>query len=182
MLHWEGRMKTGPKCYFQWRRDLFFLDRLVLEKFFAGSCGWVRTFQSFKWKLKRNPQKFLGPFSPVEMAHWEKSCETWQRDVRTFSLDVLRGPSSWYMVVSPFCQKSSQYTSCCLSPSDWEKGKNWKRLPFSGVLHKTTFSSALSALNNRFLEWGFQYRTFSILSPSNRCALGECMPKYFEYT
>ena len=122
----------------------------------------------------------MGPFSPVEMAHWEKSCETWQRDVRTFSLDVLRGPSSWYMVVSPFCQKSSQYTSCCLSPSDWEKGKNWKRLPFSGVLHKTTFSSALSALNNRFLEWGFQYRTFSILSPSNRCALGECVPKYFE--
>ena len=84
------------------------------------------------------------------------------------------------MVVSPFCQKSSQYTSCCLSPSDWEKGKNWKRLPFSGVLHKTTFSPALSALNNRFLEWGFQYRTFSILSPSNRCALGECVPKYFE--
>ena len=122
----------------------------------------------------------MGPFSPVEMAHWEKSCETWQRDVRTFSLDVLRGPSNWYMVVSLFCPKSSQYAFCCLSPSDWEKGKNWKRLPFSGVLHKTTFSSALSALNNRFLEWGFQYRTFIILSPSNRCALGECVPKYFE--
>ena len=27
-----------------------FFDRLVLEKLFAGSCGWVRTFQSFKWK------------------------------------------------------------------------------------------------------------------------------------
>ena len=113
----------------------------------------------------------MGPFSPVEMAHWEKSCETWQRDVRTFSLDVLRGPSNWYMVVSLFCPKSSQYAFCCLSPSDWEKGKNWKRLPFSGVLHKTTFSSALSALNNRFLEWGFQYRTFSILSPSKRANL-----------
>ena len=64
--------------------------------------------------------------------------------------------------------------------SDWEKGKNWKRLPFSGVSHKTTFSSALSALNNGFLGWGFQYQAFSILSPSNRCALGECMPKFFE--
>ena len=49
-----------------------------------------------------------------------------------------------------------------------------------GVLHKTTFSSALSALNIQFFEWGFQYQTFSILSPSNRCALGECMPKFFE--
>ena len=100
--------------------------------------------------------------------------------MRTFSLDVLRGPNSWYMVVSPFCPKSSQYTFGCLSPSDWEKGKNWKRLPFSGVSHKTTFSSALSALNNGFLGWGFQYQTFSILSPSNRCALGEWTSKYFE--
>ena len=24
--------------------------------------------------MKKNSQKFLGPFSPVEMAHWEKSC------------------------------------------------------------------------------------------------------------
>ena len=84
------------------------------------------------------------------------------------------------MVVSPFGPRSSQYTFGCLSPSDWEKGKNWKRLPFSGVSHKTTFSSALSALNNGFLGWGFQYQTFSILSPSNRCALGEWTSKYFE--
>ena len=49
-----------------------------------------------------------------------------------------------------------------------------------GVLDKTKFSSALGALNIQFFEWGFQYQTFSILSPSNRCALGECMPKFFE--
>ena len=43
----EGKMIV---CYFQWRRDFFFWDRLLLEKFFAGCCGWVRTFQSFRWK------------------------------------------------------------------------------------------------------------------------------------
>ena len=65
------------------------------------------------------PQSFLGPFSPVKRAHGEKSCQTLQRDVRTFSLGLLRGPSSWYTVVSPFYQKSSQYKFGCLSPSDW---------------------------------------------------------------
>ena len=121
----------------------------------------------------------MGPFSPVEMAHWEKSCETWQGDVWTFSLDVMIGPNSWYMVVSPFRPKSSQYTFGCLSPSDWEKGKNWKRLPFSGVWQKTTFSPALSALKNRFLKWGFQYQTLSILSPSGPIPLGKRVPKIF---
>ena len=99
--------------------------------------------------------------------------------MRTFSLDVLRGPSSWYMVVSPFGPRSSQYTFGCLSPSDWEKGKNWKRLPFSGVWQKTTFSPALSALKNRFLKWGFQYQTLSILSPSGPIPLGKRVPKIF---
>ena len=158
----------------------FFFDPLVLEKFFDGKLRFDEDFQTVEVEVKKNSQKFLGPFSPVKLAHWEKSCETWQRDVWTFSLDVMRGPNSWYMVVSPFRPKSSQYTFGCLSPSDWEKGKNWKRLPFSGVWQKTTFSPALSALKNRFLKWGFQYQTLSILSPSDRCALGVWTPKYFE--
>ena len=47
------------------------------------------------------------------------------------------------MVVSPFGPRSSQYTFGCLSPSDWEKGKNWKRLPFSGVYIKQHFLQPL---------------------------------------
>ena len=116
-----------------WRWEIFFFDPLVLEKFFDGKLRFDEDFQNVEVEVKKNSQKFLGPFSPVELAHWEKSCETWQGDVWTFSLDVMIGPNSWYMVVSPFRPKSSQYTFGCLSPSDWEKGKNWKRLPFSGV-------------------------------------------------
>ena len=54
----------------------FFFDPLVLEKFFDGKLRFDEDFQNVEVEVKKNSQKFLGPFSPVELAHWEKSCET----------------------------------------------------------------------------------------------------------
>ena len=56
--------------------ETFFFDPLVLEKFFDGKLRFDEDFQNVEVEVKKNSQKFLGPFSPVELAHWEKSCET----------------------------------------------------------------------------------------------------------
>ena len=45
---------------------------LVLEKFFDGKLRFDEDFQNVEVEVKKNSQKFLGPFSPVELAHWEK--------------------------------------------------------------------------------------------------------------
>ena len=50
----------------------FFFDPLVLEKFFDGKLRFDEDFQNVEVEVKKNSQKFLGPFSPVELAHWEK--------------------------------------------------------------------------------------------------------------
>ena len=56
--------------------EKFFFDPLVLEKFFDRKLRFDEDFQNVEVEVKKNSQKFLGPFSPVELAHWEKSCET----------------------------------------------------------------------------------------------------------
>ena len=54
----------------------FFFDPLVLEKCFDGKFRFDEDFQTVEVEVKKNSQKFSGPFSPVELAHWEKSCKT----------------------------------------------------------------------------------------------------------
>ena len=49
-----------------------FFDPLVLEKFFDGKLRFDEYFQNVEVGVKKNFQKFSGPFSPVELAHWEK--------------------------------------------------------------------------------------------------------------
>ena len=56
--------------------ETFFFDPLVLEKFFDGKLRFDEDFQNVEVEVKKNSQKISGPFSPVELAHWEKSCET----------------------------------------------------------------------------------------------------------
>ena len=74
--------KVFWRSYFQYTSvtfnegETFFFDPLVLEKFFDGKLRFDEDFQNVEVEVKKNSQKFSGPFSPVELAHWEKSCET----------------------------------------------------------------------------------------------------------